>query len=64
MGACEGLKHMHLSLREQVGGREIKMWNTSRGLARKVQMYYSVRLQLQLDVTEFTKKGGETTAVT
>lgn len=57
-------KHMHLSLREQRGGREINKQNTSWGLARKVQMYYSVWLQLQLDVTEFTKEGGETTAVT
>lgn len=27
-------------------------------------MYYSAWLQLQLDVTEFTKEGGETTALT
>lgn len=67
MGVCvtaEGLKHLYLSLWEREGEREIKKWNTSGGLARKVQMYYSVWLQLQLDVTEFTKGGGETTAVT
>lgn len=41
----------------------MKKWNTSGGLARKLQMYYSVWLRLQLDVTEFTKEGRETTAV-
>lgn len=37
--------------------------NTSRSLARKVQMHYSVGLRLCLDVTQFTKEGGEATAV-
>lgn len=37
--------------------------NTSRGLARKVQMHYSVWLQLYSDVTQFTKEGVEATAV-
>lgn len=45
---------------EERGGR--KKCNRG-GPDRKVQMYYSVWLQLQLDVTEFTKEEGETTAV-
>ncbi|KAM7389934.1 hypothetical protein PAMP_023878 [Pampus punctatissimus] len=49
--------------KENAEPEEIKKWYTSGGLAREVQMYYSVWLQLQLDVTEFTKEGGETTAV-
>lgn len=42
---------------------EDKKWNARGGLDRKVQMYYSDWLQLQLDVTEFTKEEGETTPV-
>lgn len=37
--------------------------NTSRSPAGKVQMHYSVGLQLCLDVTQFTKEGREATAV-
>lgn len=40
--------------------KKVEYWRRS---GRKVQMYYSVWLQLQLDVTEFTKEEGETTAV-
>lgn len=43
--------------------RRIKKWSTSEGPNREVQMYYSVWLQLQLDVTEFTKEEGETTSL-
>lgn len=60
---CKCLRaHAHILDRESEV--EIQMWNTSGGLARKVHMYYSVWLQLQLDVTEFTKERGETTDVT
>lgn len=48
---------------ERMRGQRRKKKCNRGGSDRKVQMYYSVWLQLQLDVTEFTKEEGETTAV-
>lgn len=56
----EGSKPILVTMRGEnrtKSGMLVEVW------IKKVQMYYSVWLQLQLDVTEFTKEEGKTTPV-